>query len=888
MKPIILILLCLFPGLNLWGQSLNGKIMNGLGEEGLPNVRVQVGGFSTVFSDQELGTFMLSLPGVRPGDKVYLDIYKENYAVINREATQPLLPSSPLDQVKIHMAPLDKRDEMALAFYKISVERNIDLTFEKAAKQFAEEANFSAIAQLHADKEQALKMVDSLSMRLTRFDPHFASEELTMAMQYYQEGNIEEALKLLDIRRILARIEARNGVISDLEEANQQDVFSLMKAADMALTELQFDKALAYYEAAVEADSTNVHHIDILCNFLYIQGQSKQLIAYGQMMKRASGEDEFNRGQGLVYIGLGYHWQNQALSAIPYFEESLAIFRKLSQKHPEHVDPSLVRTLNHLGSSFKRLDQYQESISAFEEALTIVRRLAKKNPNRFEPLLASILNNQGGNFFDLKRYDDLEKSINEALAIRRKLAKENPAAYEPLLAETLLNMASIHEHFISFSESLIIYEEVAKIFERLSDQNPQRFRPKLASTLGQMVYTYGILHRMEEAISTSEQALELYQQLATENPDQHLPNLANIYAGLGKIHGANNQYEEAISSYKKAFDIANNLSESNPQQLMFQANKLNYLHYIGIIHHKLFQFEKALSAFNKVLDGRRELSNISPQKYEPSVALILNDLGSLLGDMHRFSKSFEVFHEAMDIYEKFSQKNPQRFQIGLAMVSVRKGAIHLTHLLYQPSSEVYNQAMTGISAIDGFISQCPDIPYVQSLMEDANELKEILQAVDLKELGLIIPSHALRDTISRTDSLKQKISLQQELINIYTTALKQYPEGPGLRDSICKSLDSLAHWQLLAGDFEGVEASAEQCLSVSSDYAPIYRYLAPAFLRQSKFGQAKKVYKTWAKEPWPEKQYSSFQDVFLRDFERLKSLGATTKQIEKFQEWVQE
>ncbi|MEM7369750.1 MAG: tetratricopeptide repeat protein [Bacteroidota bacterium] len=967
MRPgILFFLFSVFQTSSIHAQTLNGKIIDGLGEEGLPNVRVEVSGFATAFSDQELGTFSLSLPGLRPGTKIPLDIAMEGYAVINREATHPRLPDNPLDRVKVHLAPEHQRDKLALKFYKITVERNIQVNFDTAAKRFAEEANYAAIAKLHADYESALKMADSLAARLSRFDPQSSSDELTQAMQLYQEGKVEEALNVLDAEKIIKRIEARKQIVARMKQANQQDISSLIKAADMALTELRFDKAQEYYEAAVMADTMNLGNLMTLCAYLEEQNQSQKLIQFASLMKNVSGGNDWYRSMSMHYLGRGLHAQNQgadaiiafqealeirrqlveknpsrfktdlaltltsiglacdalsrydeALSfleealdirrefskensqhfeadlatilinlgntyqdlnryddAISFYEEALVIRRRLSKKNPQHFEPGLVVALNAVGNAYADLNRYVDAISTIEESLTIIRRLSKENPQRFVPDVASSLNNLGNINNNLNRYDDAIAVFKEALNIRRQLAKENPQRYQPDIALTLLNLGNTYSIMKRFEDAVTLYEEALAIQRPLLKENPERFEPEIIRTLNNLGTCLDDLDRHDEAIARYSEALEVQRRLAKQYPQRFELDLTQTLNNLGVVYFELNRRSESIAFYKEAIEIQRRLAAKNPNR--FKKDLGRTLANLGLVHGDA----NAIDLFKESLEIYKQLAKENPKAYEPSVALILTNLGVVYRNLNRLAEEFAVYVEALEIQKRLAKENPQA-ELYVAMVLINLSTLTRSKLLKHPTPELLQEGKKWMSAADSSLHRCPDVPYVQFMKEFVIPFRHFYQTVDLKELSLILPSRALRDSLSQTDSLPVKISFQQQIIDIYESALAQYPEGPSLPDSLTKSLNVLSGWQVYIQDHSGAGKSVLACLEIDASYQPIHRWEAVSLLLQGKFKAAKKVYETWADTSWSGKQHETFREVFLADFVELEATGITHPDMDK-------
>lgn len=930
MKELFLLLGFFNLSIQLSSQTLNGKIIDGLGEEGLPNVQIEVPGFTTTFSDQISGSFSLTLPGLRPGARIPLDVSKKGYAVINREAIRPRLPDNPLERVLIYMAPKDKRNELALSFYKIHFERNIQVSFDAAAKRFAEEANYAAIAKLHEDMKSALKMSDSLAARLSRFDPQLASNDLTYAMQLYQEGKVQEALTVLDVEKILHRIEERVELIAKMEIANQQDIESLMKAADMALTEFQFDKALDYYKAAVEADTSHVEHLRVLCEYLKTQNQNKAVIHYAELMQRNAKEeieiiwalrykafalaiqgnqaaieigiealDRMNKlandkpqsfkselaitlGKlGNVYANLGYYEEARLK-----YQESLNHYQKLAKKNPQRFEPEMGKILMNRGIVYRSQGQYLQAQPDYHQSLELWQKLAHDNPQRFEPDLAETFMNLGVIHFDMGQYKQAQSYFLQSLAIQQKLIKENPQRFEPELATTLMNLGAVHGNLGDFQQALSYYEQTLQIDQKLARNNPQRFEPNLAITFMNIGNSHARLGQTEKAISYFQRSVKIQKKLSEDNPERFKPYLAMTLGNLGNVYTLIGQYEQALAHHRQSIDIRQTLAQNNPNKYKPELAK-NFMN-LGAVHGYLGQYAEALTYFRQSLKIRDNLTKANPQRFEPDLANTFVNLGVVHSQLRQYQQAFAYFHKSLELFRKLSTENPIRFYPLLSNTYVLLASYYRTQLLLRPDTKTYDKGLKTITSLDSSLSRSPNTPYVENLKERVKPIRQFFQTVDLQELELIVPSYALRDSLSKSDLLPVKISLQKQIALIYEEALEKYPTGPSLRDSLTKSLDSLAGWQLQTQKFAEAEASSKKCLSINSKHQFIHRYLAPSLLFQGKFSKAKKLYNKWREQPWPGKEADIFQEVFLADITELEASGITHPDVEKIQKLLRE
>ena len=410
----ILVFLGLWMSLNisLFSQILNGKIHDGLSQtKGIVGVRIEESIYepTTSYSD-EAGQFMIRLPGASNGASLDLIVYKAGYAVINREALKPILPSSSTDTLHVYLCPREKRSQLALQFYEIRIRRNIEVSYERELKPLLEQQDAKAISELYRKKEAAEKMVDSLAARFAKFDPDYATTELTRAMQLNQEGKVEEALALLDLEKIVERIETKKEVMAGLEKNKARYLNTLVIAANKAAEEGRHEEAMHYFEKAIEADSANVENILTYCLFLKEEGEGKRLIPYAQLLLSET-EDPKVQKLGNYYCAWGFLQLGEESEAEGYL---YALMQKPTEGKMEERLVSaeeLFGLWTQLGRVYIRERQLEEAYDAYGQAVKLSYDLFPTRRTQAEDSEDQALYNE--DLVALGRLTDLSQSETE-------------------------------------------------------------------------------------------------------------------------------------------------------------------------------------------------------------------------------------------------------------------------------------------------------------------------------------------------------------------------------------------------------------------------------------------------------------------------------------------
>lgn len=827
MIRFICILSFLFSIATIHAQKLNGKIHLGLEDsEGLPGVRVDITGFTTQFTD-ELGKFSLALPEVERGSKLELEVYKEGFVVINREALYPRVPDRDTEQMHLYLCKKANRTRLALQHYKLQVTRTIDRNYHAEAKILADNLNYEAIGELTKKKETAEKMADSLAARLARFDPASASDELTRAMQLYQEGKVTEALQVIDPNKISARIQARKEIEKDLQDANQQDIATLMKAADMALSDLKFTKALTYYETAVMADTTNFDHVSTFCSFLHRQTKSDRVIPYSRLMLRMA-TDSIEKRTALNYLGLGLSGQNFYEKSLEVFAQVLLIDRAQAQLNPTRFKAALGYSLSSVGEILYKLNRYPKSLEAYAESLKIFESLSNQDPERFESQLAKALSDVANVKRDLNQYPEALEFYNDALKIFRSFSDQNSAYIKVDFAYTLQELGLTYSYLNKHSESIEAYTEALDIYRNLARKNPT-YIIKVISALNDLGSAYVSLKQLPKSIETYQEALKLAQPLAMQNPDRFKPQLAVQLSNLGRALTKSYQYAEAHAKYRDALVIW------------------------------------------------RSLALQSPERFEENMATTLNNIGSVNKYQRNYSAAIEAYTEAVKIRSGLAEKNPAVFGSYLGDTYVNFGNLYQKRCeifkaisFYEKADSAYGLSPGNLNAIDG-----------------AKFAKEEIKRLSAPDgLAGAYGDQGIRLYIKKeVDSARYYSSWA---LKEYEIIAQEYPDDEQLKKRRVNFNYNLSLYSMLAEDFHESEKTARKVLELSPKSTAVIAYLATALLFTGQYEEAYKYYSEWKDKPWVGDASVTFGFVFLDILSDLEAKGSTHPNLEKIRKLLKE
>ena len=146
------------------------------------------------------------------------------------------------------------------------------------------------------------------------------------------------------------------------------------------------------------------------------------------------------------------------------------------------------------------------------------------------------------------------------------------------------------------------------------------------------------------------------------------------------------RFELACHAYEQGIELIRaNLSEKELAKSLFE-----YGHFLQTNK----RYDLAEVRYRENLDIYQRLAAISPQVYEPSLAMVQNNLGLLCSDTQRYEESEEMYLSALNVYQRLTVENPQVYEPDLAMTQNNLGSLYGKTQRYGESEEMYLSVLT--------------------------------------------------------------------------------------------------------------------------------------------------------------------------------------------------
>jgi len=300
-------------------------------------------------------------------------------------------------------------------------------------------------------------------------------------------------------------------------------------------------------------------------------------------------ENDQERARILHAIGISYGALNKPDEALRYYQESLAIWRRLGLKRG--IAASLVQTaqidrimakpdaalasfkealqlfreigdkkniggtLINFGNFYVDRGEHDEALKRYKEALQIEREIGNQSSE------ALCLNNIGTSYLEKGQYDDALIYFQQALQLREKLKVPGD------IAQTLHNLGETNTNMGRYDQALAQYLRALELLRGAGNKRWAAIESYSVGTLFEYQGRYGA------ALSSKEEALKTFRDLQDRSfwMAGILAGYGNALALIGRGHEAQKSLEEGLSL---ARELKNQIRVA--QTLNFQGNSFFY------------------------------------------------------------------------------------------------------------------------------------------------------------------------------------------------------------------------------------------------------------------------------------------------------------------------
>ena len=708
----------------------------------LPGVEIKsLGGIPEV--SDNAGLFQLTFAGKKPGDRIYVEVNKSGYEVVNRKEILEdwLIGKDPKERTKVVMCPEGMVAQNMAKYYRISEKALTKGYYEKIDALMTERGQAKIDAKRYAEQAKLLeeqfknqrKQLDELAEKFARenFDDYTGIQK--QAADSFMAGNIEAAISILgtinseeEMKKALRQKEKGEKLIAEgkqmQEEADsiiQQNIRKLMFQGDLYKATFRLDEAEKAYDVAVNADTTNLQNSFQYANFLSSMFKVTKAKAIYERLVRLSDNA----------VTLALATQNLALvlqinkeyhkSEIAYCQ-SLDVSRKLAINNQPDKLINLSIVLTAFAGLKNEMMQYDKADSYYNEAIGVLKRV-KDEDEKKTTQMRYILNLYGYFLHSNNRLKEAETIYREALDISdtpvdksftlKVLANLLKIEYkfdEALeygeqavdllknscsidLATSYITLADIQSTMKRYDEALKNIEAGMDCFASQINVNPLPVKYMIASALnlkGSIQYN---LRHARESMQAYSQALSIFEEINTWNPDLYQSQIASANVNLGMCYRDLIFNTDSTNSYfSRALKVYENM-ESVSHKVIYP-QMVTVLNNLGTNETNRRNYGLAANYFERSVKLTRILADDNPKLYTQMLAFTLNQFGLSAQYNQDFNKAVTLQKEALAYYRSLAKDSPNIYfpQVGIVLNSL--GSVYcLTHR-YPESQSAFSES----------------------------------------------------------------------------------------------------------------------------------------------------------------------------------------------------
>ena len=203
------------------------------------------------------------------------------------------------------------------------------------------------------------------------------------------------------------------------------------------------------------------------------------------------------------------------------------------------------------------------------------------------------------------------------------------------------------------------------MYRRLTKANPARYEPNLAMSLNNLSACLSYCWRQRGSAEGYPRGCGCTPSSCGgesgplgARPGHELEQPVKLLEQLGDNAGAPEAIQEAVDVYRR-------LAAANPAR--YEPDLAMSLNNLSLRLSDSGDNAGALAAIREAVEIRRRLAAANPARYEPDLAVSLNNLSSDLSDSGDNEGALAAIREAVDVYRRLAAANPARDEPDLAM-----------------------------------------------------------------------------------------------------------------------------------------------------------------------------------------------------------------------------
>lgn len=446
-----------------------------------------------------------------------------------------------------------------------------------------------------------------------------------------------------------------------------------------------------------------------------------------------------NEADQYFYKGVAYESADQPDKAIPYFEKSAELEKKIFEPSSDNYhrsDIEIVKCKFSIVNNYISLQNYNEAIKLQTNVVESVKQIVGEE----DEVYATMLNNLSYVYKLAGNYDEAIKLGSATLDIRRKVLGEK----HPNYAASLVNMKYYCSESGKYEQAIIYATQLADLYKVLYGENSKEY----GVALSDLAKFYAHLRNYDASIRIQNKVTEIFKQVFGSNSLEYAVALSN----LASLYHSNHNFGIAAKMGVQASELVKSI---NGEQSLEYATSLSNL---SVYYSSLENYSEAIKLETKAAEIRKKLLGENHKEY-----------GSSLGHLSALYSC-----------------------IGNTQESIRYAIMssNIFKVAYGPQSRAYATALHRIA------NGCADLKHYDDAIKLMREVLNILK----QEVGEYHPEYA--DAVSTIAKFHSEVGNINDAIQIENKVLQIYKKAYGEENfDYLSSLITLALYNHSAGNY---------------------------------------------------------------------------------------
>ena len=317
---------------------------------------------------------------------------------------------------------------------------------------------------------------------------------------------------------------------------------------------------------------------------------------------------DLQQGRALNILGSISHDQGVFPVALEYFQQSLALFELLNDKHRVAV------VLGNIGLVYRNLSEYGKAVEFYHKALEIDEELDNSSG------IARHLGNIGNVYLLLGDYHKALEYYHKALSLAEELGNSSA------IATHTSNIGNVYLYLSDNTNALEYYHKALAIQENLED------KIGIAIAIGNIAGVYSFLLDYQKSLEYYYKALDFYEELGSKS------GMADMNGNIGIVNHQLKDYSSSLLHHYKALSMNQELG--NTTGVAFNTSSLGALY--GEKKFEGYNPVKAEEYLLQAIELNQELGSKHDLYLNHEV---LSELYDQIGEGTKAYNHYKIFHE---------------------------------------------------------------------------------------------------------------------------------------------------------------------------------------------------------------------------------------------------